>query len=293
MRGSEFVQQFAKRGYPAWEAAAVEMFRSGDVPPNPWMPIALAATTPDGVTHTAVAQVSADYLKVGTEDDPLLIPLTPSKAQEILNLDGSLLPTPFLDYQIWRQSHKLERRGSGTWSPPEANKGGNLEQYARHNAIVQQQMRGWDRQKPVSGHKKDIVVSNIYKPNTVLIHGWYKPAPDVFDDKQPWDTPDKQPQQANSNAHYAEYVDYSHGARKVHPMMVVDGKEMKTEDVYRHPELWRLVSHEGPLRFLRYPARNQPADYRPVHSSVYPVPTEPGFAWQGYLEIANRALKTG
>lgn len=285
MKASEFVQQYAKRGYSAWEAAAAQMYRDGTMPTNPWVPVALSATTADGKTHSAVVQVSADYLLVGEDGDAMRLPLTPSKAQEILNLDGSLLPTPWLDYQIWRAAHKVERRAM------QPNKGANLEQYLEHSRFVDQQAADWRRDRPLAGHKKDIVVSNIYKPGTVLIHGWYKPAPDVYDDGQPWQAPDKQPQQAKSNAHGDFYVDYSHGVRKVHPRMVVDGVEMKTEDVYRDPSLSALVSNEGPVRTLRYPAANQPANYRPVHATVYPIPTDPSYAWRGYQEWVEEALR--
>lgn len=289
MKGSDFVQTYKSKLPTVWEAAVVDLFRQGQVPENPWVPIALSAKTSDGQTHSAIAQVSADYLTIGEPGDELRMPLAPSAAQEILNLDGSLLPTPWLDYQIWRQSIRLPRQGMAP------NKGQNLEQYAAHNAIIAKQAAeaGWDKSKPLSGHKKDIVVGNLYKNDVVLIHGWYRPEPDVFKDDLAWDdpSPKKQPQQAYSNAHGAFYADYSHGARKVHPIMTVDGQPMATEQVYAHPELWRLVSHEGPVRTLRYPAKNAPATYRPASSQVWLVPTDPGFARRGLQVLVEEALK--
>jgi hypothetical protein len=276
MKASEFITRLGPRGFSTWEQAAVELARNGDIPEIQWVPIPLS----DGV-HSATIYVSDDYFTVGEGGDNLRLPLTPSKAQDIANLKGALLPTPWLVYRIWQESQKLGRR------PMVPNRGANLAQYSEHDAIVNKQIHdlgGRDIRKPLSGHKKDVVVSNAYKPGRVVIFGWYAPdLPDVFNDKQPWNTPNpKQPQQALSNVHGAEYVDYSHGIRFIHPIMKVDGHDVMTEDVYTSPNLSRLVSHEGPIRTPRYPSKVPVLPLRPAPvAQIYPVPNVPGFADKG------------
>lgn len=272
MKASRFVSQYASKGPIAWENAALGLFQAEQGPTNPWVPIALSSTDKNGQTHSAIAHVSSDYLTLGEgaleSGDTMRLPLTPKKAQEILNLDGSLLPTPWLVYQIWRQSVRIPRNGMVP------NKGADLAQYAAHNTLVQSHVArsGWNpSEKPLSGGKKDVVVSRLMKPGRVIIFGWYRPEPDVFKDARAWNdpSPEKQPQQAHSDAHGEGYVDYSHGIRKVHPIMIVDGQEKRTEDVYQDPLLSSLVSHEGPLSVTRY-AAPMPAGGAKV-SSLTPV----------------------
>ena len=285
MKASNFVALYGPKGLDAWENAAVDLFRRGDVPENPWVPLHLT----DGV-HQATAWVSSDYLTIGEGADQLRLPLRPAKAQEILNLDGSLLPTPWLDYQIWRAAQKMDRQ------PMPTNKGASLGQYAAHDAQINAQLSqkgGRDvRAMPLAGHKKDVVISATYKPNTVVIHGWYRPDPDVFKDTRKWDDPSplKQPQQNLSNEHGSYWVDYSHGIRKVHPTMIVDGKLMSTEEIYRSRDLSKLVSAEGPLLITRYPTTTPFAPTFPT----YPPPTVPGtYADRGLRIIVDEYERRG
>lgn len=268
MRGSEFAREYAGKGLTAWGAAALELARQGSLVPWPWVDVVLA----DDSGNTATLKISSDYLAVGDLEDHVRLPLTPSSAQNILNLSGSLLPTPWLEYRIWQQAPvKL----APTAAVP--NKGANLDQYAQHSALVDEQLRtiGAAPGMLVSGQKKDVIVSNIHKPGKVLIFGWRRPppAPDVFDDGRAMTVPDRQPVQPKSNVHGDFYVDYSHGIRAVAPIAIVNGQEMTTADLYRHPTLSRLVSNEGPLRFIRYPARVPPAEVRPAVTLAAAPPT--------------------
>jgi hypothetical protein len=295
MSGSEFVQEFAKKGYAAWEAAALELARRDGLTPWPWTDLVLT----DGVGNTATLKVQSDVLSIGPTQDYVRLPLTPTAAQNILNLYGWLLPTPWLDYQIFKQAGvKLQPRAMVP------NRGANLQQYAEHSAIIDQQLKNTDRTGPgpVAGIKKHVVVSNIAQPGKVLIHGWYKPPPwpDVYDDGKPWQDPNKQPQQAKSNAHGDFYVDYSHGIQAIGPTAVVNAPgifqgEMSTVDLYQHPVLSKLVSNEGPVRTPRYPAQVLPAKNRPSHElafgrpAVDVVPTIPSLADQGVAAFSRRS----
>lgn len=260
MLGSEFVKEFAPKGPAAWEAAALELARAGNLVPWPWVDIFLT----DG-TNTASIKVQSDVLSIGTTDDHVRLPLTPSAAQSIFNLQGWLLPTPWLVYQIWKNA--------GVQLPPTAlapNLGANLGQYAAHSALIDSQIRNLAPSGPpnlnppnllIAGEKKHVIVSNIYKPGKVLIFGWYRPsppAPDIFDDARSMMSPERQPVQPKSNVHGDFYVDYSHGIQAVAPTALVNGQPISTVDLYQHPTLSKLVSNEGPVRVPRYPARVPP-----------------------------------
>ena len=259
MTGTEFANTYAKKGPTAWEAAAFELARQNQLTPRAWVPLQLQDT--EG--NTATLQVASDVLAVGPANDSLRPPLTPLVAQDIANLSGALLPTPWLVYQIWRQSPIKLTPTSIAAILRQSNQGPDMGQYVAHSQFLDRQIQGvlssTDRRvtgpEMISGAKKDIVVSNIYQPKKVLIFGWYRPAPDVFDDRQPMESPTRQPVQPNSNLHAAGYVDYSHGIRLIHPMALVNGRPMATEDLYRHPTLSKLVSHEGAVKVTRYPSR--------------------------------------
>ena len=347
--GSEFVAEYSKKGLPAWEAAALELARQGGLTPWPWVEIPLS----DGA-DTAVIRVASDVLAVGSLEDHLRLPLTPGRAQDILNLSGALMPTPYLEYVIWRSAAvKL---------PPTAmvpNRGADLNQYAAHSSLIDGQIDAalavatgdarldlarsierdarmnrsgnasdawavandaWlevgadQRGRLVSGMKKGVVVANFYKVGKVLLFGWYRPppAPDVFDDGRPMGTIDRQPIQPKSNVHGDFYVDYSHGIRAIAPLATVNGQVMRTEDLYRHPTLSRLVSNEGPVKVPRYPSRVHVAEippiagagiFRPVMSITGPAavdemaranaPMTPGMSEYALDVIARQARERG
>jgi hypothetical protein len=254
MKGSEFVQYFGPKGLPAWEAAAFDLVREGSSVVNwPMVPVHL-----ESPGHTAVVNVAADVFAVGEPGDFVRLPLTPNIAQRIANLSGYLLPTPKLACEIARQADvKLTPQ-------PQQNKGGVLGEYLKHDQTIELQRAG--RTGLVTGHKKDVIISNLAKAGKVLIYGWFWP---------PGVTPPagfSNPIQARSNVHGDFYVDYSHGIRFVAPYMSVDGQERLTEEVLRDPELSKLLSDEGPLRVIRYPAPNDPkgltvAEYKALASA--------------------------
>ena len=277
MRGTDFVAEFSRKGLPAWEAAALSLARQGLLTPWPFVDLPLS----DG-PDTVVLKVASDVLAVGPLEDYVRLPLTPQTAQSIANLSGSLLTTPWLEYKIWQAAQtKLQ---------PVAmvpNRGADLEQYSAHSRAISDQLyaisqsTGRDmRGILTAGHKKGVVVGNFYKPNKVLIFGWYRPppAPDVFDDRQPMTSPSRQPIQPKSNVHGDFYVDYSHGVRLVGPVAIVNGQPMETVAVYQHPSLSRLVSNEGPLRIPRYPSPVPPAASR-IAPATGPQAALPPLGW--------------
>lgn len=273
MLGSEFITTYARKGYVAWEAAALELARQALLTPWPWVDLPLS-----NGSDTAVLKVASDVLSVGSLTDYVRLPLTPNMAQSILNLSGSLLTTPWLEYQIYRAAPaKL---------PPTAmvpNRYADLEQYAAHSRIVDEQIAALGPSVSPNtlrtGLKKGVVIGNLFKTGKVLIFGWYgpPPRPDLFDDHRAMGSVDRQPVQPYSNLHGDFYVDYSHGIRAVAPMCTVNGQPMATAELYTHPTLSRLVSHEGPLKRLRYPSTVTVA-------SLPPSVTAAPWAMRGFFE---------
>ena len=292
MTGSDFVRDYARKGPTAWEAAALELARQGQLVPWPYVDVAVT----DG-TNSAILKVASDVLSVGTLEDHVRLPLMPIMAQNILNLSGALLPTPLLEYRIWQQAPlKLHPTGQVP------NRGGDLEQYTQHSRVIDAELAafGGAQGRLVSGHKKAVLIANFYRPIKVLIGGWYRPppAPDVIDDRRSMSAVDRQPVQPRSNVHGEGYVDYSHGIRAVGPVAIVNGQAMATEDLYRHPTLSRLVSDEGPLKIVRYPGARVPvaairppssADPRDAAVDVIPrAPLQPGMIDVGLASIAQQ-----
>ena len=236
MKGSEFIAANAGKSLVQWEAAAVALAAldpagSGIVP---WPMVPVTVSTKDG-KHTGRFFVTSDYFAIGSPDDYVRLPLTPGAAQSVANTKSMLLPTAKMVEDIWRASTvKLSP------SPLVPNKGANLAQYAQHSRVVDEQIPAGGAGSLTSGHKKDVILSNIWKPGKVVIYGWHRPDGTFI--------------QPKSNIHGDFYVDYSHGIRLVSPNMEVDGKSMSVEDVLESSELAPLLSSEGPLRRVRYPA---------------------------------------
>jgi hypothetical protein len=271
MLGSEFAALFKDKGRAAWEAAAFSLAQQNDsIVRWPMVPIALL-TPPDksGISHTATLPVASDYFAIGTPEDYLRLPISASMAQAIANLGGFLLPTPQISKEIQKAAAK---QGVQLTPAPQPNRAPLhlMEDYVKHQAMIQRQIPPGHRfGNLVAGHKKDVVVSNIYKPGRVLIYGWFWPdgmTPPMINATQRFG----QPIQGRSNIHVdKDHVDYSHGIRFVSPIMTVDGVEKSTEEVLQDPVLSKLVSDEGPLRMIRYPTFNEPVPFRPASKSDY------------------------
>ena len=231
MRGSEFLAANAKKSLAQWEAAAVTLASQDSFVPWPMVPVSV--TSKDG-KHTGRFFVASDYFAVGTPEDYIRLPLTPGAAQLVANTKGLLLPTSKMVEDIWRASLvKLSP------SPLVPNRGANLGQYAEHSRVIDLQIPQAGQGALTSGHKKDVILSNIWKPGKVVIFGWYRPDGTFI--------------QPKSNIHGDFYVDYSHGIRLVGPNMEVDGQTMAVEDVLESTEYAPLISSEGPIRRVRYP----------------------------------------
>ena len=241
MRGSEFLAANASKSLSQWEAAVIALASQDSFVQWPMVPVVVS--TKDG-KHTGRFFVASDYFAIGIPEDYIRLPLTPSAAQSVANLNSMFLPTSKMVDDIARISSRL------TPQPLVPNKGANLAQYAEHSRLIDQQITTLPLTlspfeagtRPLTGHKKDVIISNIWKPGKVVIYGWHRPDGTYI--------------QPKSNIHGDFYVDYSHGIRLVSPNMEIDGQSMSVEDVLKSSEYAPLIRSEGPIRRVRYPALN-------------------------------------
>ena len=224
----------------ARENALFEEVATGNVPSwvNTYKPVVLTREL-NGVQHTVTFRVSPDYLSVGTDDDPFLIPLTPMTAQRVADHFGASLPTRRMVDAIW-SSAVVHLEPQPIPPSPQMT---TVPVFEQHNETVQAQMREKNVQAGsiVAGHKKDVVLTErlAQNPNRVAIYGWHYTT--------------GSPIQPLYTGHIAEYADYSHGIRLVHREVDIDGTKYDLPDVLSDESLAPLLSDEGAMTFLRYP----------------------------------------
>jgi hypothetical protein len=276
MKGSEFVALYASRGPAAWEAAALEMAKSGTTFNWPLVPVQMT----DG-TRTLTIFVTSDYFSVGQAGDVLRLPLTPLTAQKIADVFGMVMPTPRMVKAIHEQAPiKLT---TGGLVP---NRYADLNQYATQNAAIETELASKPGHEGVltSGHKKDVVLGNQYRPGKVLIYGWMHPVVPPGRDPAPMMTLPWRVQ-PYSPVHGEGYVDYSHGIRFVSPDADLGGTHVDLTTALTDARFASLLSDEGPLKTTRY---NVPrGNVAPVAS----IPNAPRIVDQGLAWVQEQVFE--
>lgn len=230
------------------QAAALAEIRAGNVPEflRHLVPVTLRSgragggDTGAGVSEiTATIWVSPDYLAIGSDDDFLRWPVTWPAAQAICRDLGMVPATTRIADAVWAQAAvQLEPQPI----PPSAAMMSNP-YFQEHQRLVeeQRQCRGPGQSmcgRLTAGHKKDVVLTSRLRerPGKVAIYGWHYP--------------NGEPIQPLSTVHIAQYADYSHGLRLVHPVAVLGGigvpaKEVDLLEALGDPALAPLFSDEG------------------------------------------------
>ena len=236
MTGSEFLTYVEGMTVEQREAAILRELRAGNIPPflRELQPVRVV-TEQNGKTLNAVYWVMPDYLAIGTADDYVYMPMNPLTAQRVADHFGFLLPTRKMVDDIFAQS-KMQLKPEPL---PASASMVTTKYYKKHNDLIRTQIARSGHDQLVTGHKKDVVLSNklCQARRRVAIYGWHKKA--------------GQPIQPLSTVHDEKYADYSHGIRLVSNMMVVDGIETPTVEVMQSLRLSPLVSDEGLLRQTR------------------------------------------
>lgn len=236
--GAEFAASVAHEDARGREIRIEHEILRGNLPAfmRQLQPVALRADLPDGRTVTATLCVMPDYLGIGADGDFLRIPMSLHTAAEIATQFGFVLPTRKMVDAIYLQS-AVHLRPQPLPAGPQMR---STDYYCRHDRSIRAQCSVL--QVPlgvlISGHKKDIVLSNrlANHPGRIAIYGWHEP--------------DGQPIQPLSTFHGANYVDYSHGIRLVSDIAFLDGAPASLHDLLEDPRLACVVSDEGPVAIL-------------------------------------------
>jgi hypothetical protein len=239
LTGSQFAQRVSKIDPQQREQAILDEILEGDLPNflRKLVPVELHAQSQGGKSLTATIFVMPDYLAIGSDDDFLRIPMNLHTAEAIANRFGFVLPTRKMVDAIYLQS----RRHFVPHPLPAGPQMRSTEYYWTHNQLIQDQAQvlGMRPGDLVSGHKKDVVITNRLNANVgrIAIYGWHR-APG-------------QPIQPLSTVHGAGYADYSHGIRLISEMALIDGKLRSVYDILRDASTARVLSDEGPISVNR------------------------------------------
>jgi hypothetical protein len=246
--GAEFARRTDGLSSEDRDRAVVAELERGNVPSflGRLRPVKLATRTPEGPAVAATIWVTPDYLAIGSDDDFLYVPLTYYSATKVADYFDCVLPTPRMVDAIYDQSaHHL------TPSPLPAGPLMRSNLYIEeHQHRIDEQRFGLPLGELISGHKKDLVLSNRLRqsPGRVAIYGWHRAQGD--------------PIQPLSTVHGARYVDYSHGVRLVSQTVVVDSQTRSIYDALQDAHIAPVLSREGITRDpwgLMHPFAGRPA----------------------------------
>lgn len=242
--GSRFAEAIREMEPEERENTIIGQFTKGNVPYflRKTVPITVTGTI-RGIDYLLTYHVLPDYLAVGTDEDYLLIPMTPGSAQVIADFYDCSLPTTKMVDDIYRIAMlKLPP------SPlPPGDSITTVPVFLRHSQLIQSQrdslLKVFPQGTLTAGHKKDVVLTDeLFGTNQyekVAIYGWHKP--------------DGNPIQPLYTGHSNRWVDYSHGIRLIRKKVVLNGKTMQLSEILQDPQLSQLVSNEGPIRIIKYP----------------------------------------
>ncbi len=224
------------------ENAILSEIKQGNVPNflrNP-IPVQSSKTIMDSL-YECTFYVMPDYLSIGTDSDHFLMPMTPILAQKIMDQINGVLPTRKMVDLIWKAS--TVKLGPLPIAPstamttiPVFDQHNNMVEYYRNNLLEEHPLG-----ELVSGHKKDVILSNriAENPKKVVIYGWHYPDGTAI--------------QPLYSGHVNWYADYSHGIRPVLSICQVNDTTMAISDILRDPILYQLLSDEiGPMTVMRY-----------------------------------------
>ena len=245
MTGSAFVRQVTGMSIEERETAVVREILSGNVPSfsRKLRSLKVSQTIKEG-TCDLIYFAACDYMAIGSDQDYLYIPLTPSTAQYLADILDCSLPTESMVDHIYANSEF-------TLVPqpiPPSEKMTSVPVFDQHSDSIKQQISllEFDRSANdlIAGHKKDIILSNkIYDPEItggrVVIYGWHKS--------------ETSPIQPAYNGHTARYADYSHGVRLISQTALLNGVPIPLEDILKDPVLSVLLSSEGVINKPHYP----------------------------------------
>jgi hypothetical protein len=245
MEGSEFTKKITGLSLKDREIAIVKEILSGNVPPfsRTLRPLKVKYTI-GADPYKLIFFTVCDYMAIGSEQDYLYVPMTPSAAQYLADQLDCTLPTKKIVDIIYAESGiKLHPQPI-----PPSEKMTTVPVFNQHTDSIKQQilLTGYDRSadRIIAGHKKDIIISNkIYSTNRdykpVVIYGWH--------------LSENNPIQPVYNGHDDQWADYSHGVRLISNLAWINGDSVNVRKILQDAELSILLSSEGIIGKPYYP----------------------------------------
>lgn len=239
LTGSQFAALVSTMDSRQREQAILQELLDGNLPGflRNLVPVELRYQPPAGKAFTATVFVMPEYLAIGSNEDFLRIPMNLYTAAAVATRMGFILPTRKMVDAIYRQAEYH-------FSPEPMTAGPQMrstEYYTVHNQKIEAQARslGVMLGALVSGHKKDVVLTNLLNsnPGRIAIYGWHRLT--------------GAPIQPLSTVHGACYADYSHGIRLVSETVLVNGQARSVYDLLQDPLLAKALNDEGPIPNLR------------------------------------------
>jgi hypothetical protein len=234
LSGDDFIDELEPLDLEEREAEIYAQILAGNLPAflRQLTPIQFTENLHDTL-YTVKFFVTPDYLSIGTDENHVLMPMTPILAQRVLDKIGGILPTPKMVDLIWKAaSVKIQPEPI-----PPSSAMVTTPVFAQHNALVREDRNALLSEHPlgelVSGHKKDVILSNqiATKADKVVIYGWHylngNPIQPVYAGHVNW------------------YADYSHGIRPVFEKCEVNGIVMDIRQILGDIRLFQLMSNES------------------------------------------------
>jgi len=236
--GSQFVDLVLRLDEHQREQVILEQLLEGNLPDflRKLKPVRLQHRLDGGRLVNATVFVTPDYLAIGSQSDFIRIPMNYYTASLVATQFGFILPTRKIVDAIYAQSAYHLTPQPMTPGPQMRS----TSYYQQHNRKITQQRLAQHIPlgELVSGHKKDVVITNrlIRAPGRIAIYGWHRPG--------------GIPIQPLSTVHGAGYADYSHGIRLVSDIVLIDGKIRSIYDVLQDPQLAGVLTNEGSITQL-------------------------------------------
>ena len=239
MKGSEFAKMISSMDGSMREQAILAQLMEGNLPDflRRLKTVQLSHQLKDGRRVTVSIFVMPDYLAIGSDSDFLLMPMSLNTATQIALQFGFILPTKKMVDAIFRQS-------ALHFAPEPLPPGPQMTStayYVKHDERIKEQRQTMGRSLSalVSGHKKDVILTNrlAHAVGKIAIYGWHRLS--------------GIPIQPLTTAHPASYADYSHGIRLVSETVLMEGKPESIYSILQDPELTNALSDEGPIQAQR------------------------------------------
>ncbi len=243
--GSIFASLISGKSLEEREKAVVKEILNGNVPSfsRKLKPITVNKTV-NLEKYELTFFTVCDYMAIGSDEDYLYMPMTPSTAQYLADELECSLPTKKMVDLIYNAAEiKLYPQPI-----PPSDKMTTVPVFKQHTDSIKLQISqlGFDRSADsiIAGHKKDVIISNkIYSSDRnydrVVIYGWHLGV--------------NNPIQPVYNGHIAAYADYSHGIRFIADTVWLNGNAVHIDSVLENPELSVLLSDEGVIEKPYYP----------------------------------------